>query len=628
MPVSQPFRRKLLVIAAFCALVLFVVLPAVAVSYLFTADLRPLVQHLAGQSLGREVSIGDLRLAWGRTLKLEVRDLRVANAEWSQWPDMLRVGRLTAVVYWPALLKGVVQYDVLRLEGSELYLDRREDGRRNWRFSDDPSSASAAASAGLALVPANRRQFPDVKDLLLRDLFIVYRSQGRRDIRVGLDQAELKAPAADRPSHLVATGAYNDIPLKLEVDGGSTSEMRDASKPYPAAFTATTSAARLDFKGAIQEPLDFDGVDGAFTFDSGDFAAVLKLFGYERPLAFPVRFDAKLTRDGDRWALDDLKGNFGDSAMAGRFVLEEGGRGGADAATVDVSLDRFDVETLAQGIAEPDTAGRTAESFRPEDKPAVTLQARIAAETVTFGKLAAQDLRLDGALTPGALTLNQLAMRLAGGAVTARGAIRGDGPTEALADLDLAYDGGDVAELARLSGLEGEPISGKLDGRLTGKMRGETAKAALGAADAQAVFAMRGGTMARSLLEKVSLDLRALFRRNDATAQVQCLLAVVEAKSGTARLQPVALQTDAVHLSGGGAVDMATGQIDLLLRSDPKTSSGLALDWPLHVSGALPSPSVTPRPGAGPAWLNGPQPLPEGLGGELRALAQGTGCAQ
>ena len=167
---------------------------------------------MASEELGRAVTVGDLRLVWGTTFKLEIGDLRIANAAWSDWPDMMRIGRFTAVVYLPALLRGVVQYDVLRLEGVDLTLERRDDGGRNWRFGE-VSAPSGVPAVGLALVPKNRRQFPDVKDMLLRDLLITYRSEGSRDIRIGIDEATLAAPDGTRPTQMMARGAYNDIPL-------------------------------------------------------------------------------------------------------------------------------------------------------------------------------------------------------------------------------------------------------------------------------------------------------------------------------------------------------------------------------------------------------------------------------
>lgn len=601
---------------------LLILLPAAGLVYLFTADLRPLIQRVVGSSLGREVTLGDLRLAWGRYLKLEIRDLRVANAEWSDAPDMMRIGRLTAVVYLPALARGVLQYDVLRLEGSEMLLERREDGERNWRFGGEAPSAEAAKAAGLALVPQNRRQFPEVKDLLLSDLLIVYRSQGRQDIRIDLIDATL-APDAAGGARLTAGGAYNGIPLQLEVAGGSYAEMRDARQSYPAAFTATSGSAKIAFKGVIDAPLDFDGVRGWLTLDIADFAAFLKLFGYARPLDFPVTLRGDLDHEGGRWALASLQGVFRDSQIAGRFVFTEGARGQPDAASVDVDLDRFDLKTLLEGIAEP--AASESAGFRPELAPATTLEARIGAKAVAYGDLDFDDVRLRGRLMPGEVAADELSFGFAGGRLSGDGALRARGDDGAVM-LQAVYEKADVARLAKLAGLDDGLLSGGLDGRLALAMTGPTFDKALAASEGHAVVAMTGGEMSSSLLEQLSLDPRALFRRNSQAADIQCFLVVAEIRKGNARLMPVVLNTAEARLTGGGALDLASGQIDALLRSDPKTTGSLALDLPLHVTGPLDNPSVSPRLDGAPAWLAEPQPLPAALDPASRALAAGSGC--
>jgi hypothetical protein len=132
--------------------------------------------------------------------------------------------------------------------------------------------------------------------------------------------------------------------------------------------------------------------------------------------------------------------------------------------------------------------------------------------------------------------------------------------------------------------------------------------------------------MSRSLLEKISLDLRALFRRNSQTTAIQCLLIVADIQKGNARVLPLTLRTADARLVGGGALDMPSGQLDLLLRSDPKSTGSLALDLPLRITGPLDNPSVSPRLGLAPAWLAQPQVLPASLDPAARALAAGTGC--
>lgn len=623
---SRPYRRSAksrLRLALWLLVFLLAALPIAGAAYLTQADLRPLAERAASAALGRPVTLGSFDLRLGRRTAIRIGDLRVANAAWSQSPDMIRIGDLTAEVDLTALLHGVLRYDRLTADKIEVLLERRDDGSRNWRFGD--GGAGDPQAGGVAVIPQNRRQFPDILDLALRDLTVIYRSEGRKDIRVTLDEARLAAPDATTPARLSATGAYNDIPIRLLLFGGTYAEMRDASKPFPATLNATSGATKLVFDGGIQKPLDFDGVDGRLDFDVEDFADFLKLFGYERPLDFPVKLSSRLTREGDLWRLLETKGSFKDSALTGDFRFDEGARGQPDAAAVDVRLDQFDIETLIEGVAEPNAAGDGA-SFRPEENPATTLTAKIAADRVAYGSFRFDDFRLQGRMTPGEIAADELKLDFAGGHVDARGGLRAEGEDGA-ADLKLAYDGGDAARLAAMAGLDDGMLSGEVDGRLSFAMKGKTLTSALARSEGQAALAMTGGEIARALLEKVSLDLMSLFRRNEGTASIQCLLGVAEIKDGNARLSPLALRTSDASLFGAGALDLPSGQVDLMLRSDPKSTGALALDLPLHVTGTLDDPSVSPQLGGAPDWLTQRPALPAALDPPARALAARTGCA-
>jgi len=586
-------------------------------------DVRPFVERQASAALDRAVSIGQLRLGWGRTLRLEARELRIANAPGGDAPDMIRIAHLTARIDLPALLREEMRYERLALEGVEIILERKDDGARNWRFGDGGPSEASATATGLAVVPKNRRQFPTLLDLAVRNAVILYRSEGRKDIRVALDDLALGAPDAASPVRLTVKGDYNGLPIDLAVDGGSFTEMRKGDVPYPAAFTATSGATEIAFDGTLREPLDFEGSAGRLDLAIGDLAAFLKMFGYARPLAFPVTLQGDFARDGDRWTLMPLQGVFQDSRIAGGFVFTEGARGQPDRASVDADLDRFDFKTLLQGIAEPGASEGA--DFRPELAPATTLEARIAAKTVVYGDLSFDDVRLRGRLMPGEIAADELSLGFAGGRMSGDGALRAQG-ADGAATLQASYEKADVARLAKLAGLDDGLLSGGLDGRIAVAMAGPTFDKALAASEGHAVVAMTGGEISRSLLEKISLDLRALFRRNSQATEIQCFLVVADIRKGNARLMPLTLRTAEARLTGGGALDLASGQIDALLRSDPKTTGALALDLPLRVTGPLDRPSVSPRLDGAPAWLAEAQALPAALDPAGRALAAGSGC--
>ena len=76
-----------------------VALIAVVVVVLLTVDVgkyKGVIQDQAKAATGRNVTIGDIKLAVGLTPAIVVTDVRVANAPWGSRPDMLTLKRLEA----------------------------------------------------------------------------------------------------------------------------------------------------------------------------------------------------------------------------------------------------------------------------------------------------------------------------------------------------------------------------------------------------------------------------------------------------------------------------------------------------------------------------------------------------
>jgi uncharacterized protein involved in outer membrane biogenesis len=79
--------------------------------------------------------------------------------------------------------------------------------------------------------------------------------------------------------------------------------------------------------------------------------------------------------------------------------------------------------------------------------------------------------------------------------------------------------------VAQLVGSDGGEIRGRLDGGVTLDMTGKTLGAALKTSRGAAIMTMTDGDVARELLERVSTDLRTVFRAGEGRVPVTCLLA-------------------------------------------------------------------------------------------------------
>src|SRR5262245_55666029 len=126
--------------------------------WLSQADLKPLAEREASEALGRRVTFGSFAVRWGAPLRGEFRDLAIANAPWGSKPEMVRIGKFSALLEVEPLLRGVLHYRQLHLADVTVVLERDPQGIGNWKF------GGSAGPGGLGLVPKNRTQFPTLID--------------------------------------------------------------------------------------------------------------------------------------------------------------------------------------------------------------------------------------------------------------------------------------------------------------------------------------------------------------------------------------------------------------------------------------------------------------------------------
>ena len=108
---------------------------------------------------------------------------------------------------------------------------------------------------------------------------------------------------------------------------------------------------------------------------------------------------------------------------------------------------------------------------------------------------------------------------------------------------------------------------------------------------------MNGGTVPRQLVEMASVDVRALFGGEKGSARITCLLAIADLHGLAGPVAPMRLVTSAGTIEGFGEIDLSRKSLDATIRSEPSTTSSVALDVPIRISGSFESPSVVPVAG-------------------------------
>src|SRR5688572_24934037 len=476
MPSAQPTTSGRFVRRVSQALLGLVILLLLAVGagalYLSRADLKPLVEREASEALGRRVSFGSFQVRWGDPLRIEFTDLAIANAPWGSRPEMVRIGQFSAQLEVGPLLHGVLHYRRLRLSDVTVVLERDPDGIGNWKF-------GGAGPGGLGLVPKTRTQFPTLIDFAGERGLVTYRTRGGNILGIRLDRVAIASPGDDTPVQLLADGAYNDVPARLDATTDSYAVLRDDAVPFGARFTLAGPDTDIAFNGTLQEPLDFEGARGELSIAARSLDDLVAAMGGTTKADLPLTVDGILVRNGDHWSLNAAKGQLQQSDFSGAMALTEGKSKQPDDVALDLGFSILDVDAIAAVFG--NAKGATdldALPLHPAGLAAVNAMLDITASSLVVTGRTLRTVTLDGRLAGGDVTLRELGFALGGGRLSASGTLKGadkDGRLALRARLAKA----EIASLARELGATGEEIRGHLDAAAILSMTGPTIGAAL-----------------------------------------------------------------------------------------------------------------------------------------------------
>jgi uncharacterized protein involved in outer membrane biogenesis len=601
---------------------------AVATAAWVVARPRPAVQALASHLLGRTVTIDALSVSLGDPVRLTLRNLRIANMPNGSAADMVAIEAIEAALDRAALLQGRLVYESLQVTRPRIALERDASGRGNWEFGSGGDSAAPPSDSRLVLIPKNRRQFPDLLDFRLTGGEVRFRTSSGQWLRLPLDDLAIQAADENAPVSIVLDGGYNDTDAQLTASIASFNAFRDASKPLDAAFTIAMPGVKLDFKGVLGLPLDFDDVEGRLALEARRLDDLVGIFDTPPGIAAPLKLMGGFSRGGDAWRLDDITGSIGGNAFAGLIALDEGGRGEPDDLQFRLDFDRLDLP----GLLPQATGGNDwrAITLRPATAAdAAHLDIQVNAGTLLYGRHSLREVAAAVEIGPGLIRLHGATANLGkpdeAGPLRMAGELRAEGDSGASLSANLQLDRAEAGAVLQALGIPdgAAQLAGAMEARATLTMTGSQLGEAVKTARGHAVVAMQQGRIARSLVEAASADLRTLFRdRGDGTA-LRCLLAMAEVKDGQVALAPLLLRSDTGTIRAGGTIDLSRQSIDLVLRSDPKTTGFLALDIPIRLQGSLGDPAAKPERNAVLPDL--PQPI---LPPAQAVLARANPCAQ
>lgn len=546
-------------------------------------DLGRFAASRASAALGRPVTVAGLHITPGRWVTIELRGVRAENIAGGTRPEMAQLPLLTVEVEALSLLHGPVNIRRLDLDGLSVLLERTADGTPNWRLDRAPPKQDASE---------DRSWFPTLLNAHIHASEITVRTSHGTQLRIGFQDAAVRADGPDAPVQLTATGTYGETPVSLESDVQSITALRNAAVPFGTDLRFRSGDTTLRFQGTMTKPLAVDGADGTLTLHAPTITPILAIAGTKSEFKASVDLTGRLTRSDALWLLSGATGKLDDSVLAASTLrLTDGGGGHPDDVQLDLAFDRLNLDRLLAGSNSGKDTGTPFTVDRAPDPP---LAARLTARQLSYARRQATNVKVSAIVTPGQIKISELAVTAFGARLQASGQAEAAGNGGRLSTA-ATVSGVDLQQLRREIGAGSVPM--QLDAQLAAESTGETLEAAVRSAHVSAVVWMTAGSISRDVVEKASIDIRRLFRAPRGMTPVSCMLGVIDMRAGVGTVSPLRIRTAEGTIAGQGQFDLYRSQIDLTIGSQSATTSDFALDIPFRIRGLFSHPDVRPSRG-------------------------------
>lgn len=559
-------------------------------------NLGPFVGRRATAMLGRQVEVAGLHVTPGRWLKIDVEKARLANIAGGSDPDMVRVGHLsfevqaTSLLYGPPVLRHLTIADVWVL------VERTPAKEPNWRFGKLPGEGTkpvpSSSGADQTPSPDGRRRYPTLLDADIRNGEVVYRTSHGSSFRTTLKDVTINTQNANAPVMLVVHGAYNDVPVDMTATMQSFAALRRIRDPYGIDLQATSGDMVMTFKGTAIDPLNADGIVGAVGVRTETSRPLMAIAGMPGFQDVALQMSGQFAHSGNLWEITQGKGSVKDNPMTIRLArLVEGSRGQPDHVTADIAFSRLNLNEFLGDRKAADTSDKDL-VLDIDRAPDPLIDARLSTGTLHYNVLDFSNVSLGASVTPGAVTVQTLALDYLGARLKASGHVQAVEKAGAHVSATVDVGGADIQKLRQAFGFGSIPLQGRLDMHMTADATQRTLNAAVHAANVQAAVSMTNGSVERTVIGAASTDVRMIFRRPKGMTAVSCMLGVVDSHAGVGSALPLRIRTADGTVSGNARFDVNRKWFNLTFGSQASTTGNFALDIPIQVSGSFSSPHV------------------------------------
>ncbi len=620
----SPGRGTKILLALLGALVVFLLL--------FDWDwLRGPLNRTISEKTQRRFDSSHLAVELGWNPVIRLKDVYFANADWADGTGdkpMARIGTLEFSVSLRDLWNGKVFVPRVAMDQAELNFEKAKDERRNWVLGE-PSETKEPSKLLISSLSVRQGRLRYVDRTTPLDIGV--------DVETFDPAAAAKADDAKaRPDNARYTtryrfaGTYHDAKFSGQAQTGDVLSFQGSDVPFPIQGRLVAGSTRLDVEGTVADAANISGIDVRLNIAGSTLANLYPFLLLPLPASPPYQLSGHLKLDGNRYAMQDIRGRIGKTDVTGEAAYVQREPRPLLTTTLHSKLlnlpdlgplvglttkDTTDARPLTQAETQTRASAQAKEKQTSGDRalPTGTVQGERLLPTGKFegGRFKAidaeADLRVDRIDAPDFIALQNLRVKLdlkdavlrldpfdvdlADGEI--RSVVRLDAQQPTLrADLDLTARRLKLARLVppspRLA-----TSSGAMGARARLSASGNSIADLAAKADGQVQAALSQGQVS-NLLDAVSGlnggKIISLLMGGDQAIPINCGAVSFDVKDGQGRSEVFVVDTMDTRIEGEGTFDLDRERFDLTIAPKPKKAGILSLRTPVRVYGSFRSP--------------------------------------
>ena len=472
---------------------------------------------------------------------------------------------------------------------------------------------------------------------------------GGADLRVSGD---LGKPGGEKGTNLIVSAEGSQIGDLSNLAGTPI----PALGPYKASlrlqetrvFSANTIQAVVgkedlmltSVTGAVADLAAASGINLQVEVKGPSLAALNDPAKLKLPPIGPYQIATAVTGDRNAIRLQNLAATVGHSDLAGTASLVLGG----PRPSIDTTLtsNRLELADFTKGSSSSKTgSGQTASSkssdgrvFPADPLPLDGLKAldgvvRFNGRSLVLEKVTLDNVAAVLTIKDGRLVIDPLKAGVMGGNVAIKADLDGGMPTPAVA-LSVTSRQVEVGSLLHLLQVSNVLSGGKADLDLNVTGSGNSVRAIMAGLDGTTRLVMGPGRIDNGFAKLFLADLVGVitFSGGGDSSNLNCFVSDFGIAKGKASSKALVLDTNGATIVGSGNIDLSSERLNLRFEPNAKQANLAHLAVPVHVSGTLASPSVTPDPGAIAKDVVGAiAGAPQGIFGALAGLTGSKAAA-